>query len=163
MNIKNHKKTILIIVITLVLFFGYWFFFISNKDTAETSQSSGISSSPINVSNTEYDREFVESLLSLSYINLDVSMFNTRTYQVLNFPEIPFVVNFTRESGRDNPFLPIGVDGANTSSNIPTQLNVNTNTNTNVRAGTSTLNTPVIGPLPATTSTSTVNPIKKNF
>jgi hypothetical protein len=163
MNIKNHKKTLLLIIATLILFFGYWFFFISNKKPSNSS-SSGLTNTVMNVSNTQYDREFVESLLSLSYVNLDMSIFNSRTYQALNFPEIPFVVNFSRESGRDNPFLPIGVDQVSTPSNIQNQLNINTNTGINTASSTSNpVKAPVVNPTPNQNSTSTVNPIKKNF
>jgi hypothetical protein len=117
MNILNHKKTILIIIAILILFFGYWFFFLSKTDTNSQSSSKNSlqpqSSSQVKTSGTPYDKEFVASLLGLNSVDINVSVFQSKVYQALSYPQVPFVVNYSRESGRDNPFLPIGIDSSN--------------------------------------------------
>ena len=129
MNISNHKNTILIIIIVLLAFFGYWFFFLSKKEATKTTSSRSGSltttqAPAATAGNTQYDKEFVTSLLGLNSVNLDVSIFQSKVYQALSYPEVPFVVNYSRESGRDNPFLPIGVDPIK-AQNAQTQVNVN--------------------------------------
>lgn len=121
MNISNHKNTILIIILVLLAFFGYWFFFLSKKEATQSAQANQSlkAQTPV-ASNTQYDKEFVTSLLGLNSVNLDVSIFQSKVYQALSYPEVPFVVNYSRETGRDNPFLPIGVDPAR-AQNVQTQ------------------------------------------
>ncbi|MBC7766993.1 hypothetical protein H7Y21_03310 [Arenimonas sp.] len=131
MNIFKHKNIILIIIIVLLAFFGYWFFFLSKKDAIQTKkpgQGLTTQASPVS-SNTPYDKEFVSSLLGLNSVNLDVSVFQSRVYQALSYPEIPFVVDYTRDAGRANPFLPIGVDAVK-NTNTSTQVN-ESDTNSN--------------------------------
>ncbi len=126
MNIYNHKNTILIIIIVLLAFFGYWFFFLSKKEAIKPNQPSrGLTAqAPAVVTSTPYDKEFVTSLLGLNSVSLDVSIFDSKVYQALSYPEIPFVVNYTRDAGRNNPFLPIGVDVVK-PNDVKTQVNVN--------------------------------------
>lgn len=121
MNISNHKNTILIIIFVLLAFFGYWFFFLSKKDATQTTRANQSlkAQNPV-ASNTQYDKDFVTSLLGLNSVNLDVSIFQSKVYQALSYPEVPFVVNYSRDSGRENPFLPIGVDPARVQ-NVQTQ------------------------------------------
>ena len=103
MNIANHKKTILILILILIVFFGYWFLFLSKKDTQNTNTNTNTGIKTQNkVSNTQYDKDFVSSLLGLNSVDLNVSLFQSSAYKALSYPEKPFVVNYIRESGRFN-------------------------------------------------------------
>jgi len=155
MNIVNHKKTILIIIVVLLAFFGYWYVFISKKDA---DMSSGTKSSnqnlktQVNVSNTPYDKEFVSSLLGLNSVSLDVSIFESKVYKALNYPEIPFVINYSTESGRNNPFLPIGVNSESVNTDIFEQNDVDISTSSLIQSA-PTISTPTNpGPKPALTT-----------
>ncbi len=165
MNIANHKKTILLIIATLIIFFAYWYFFVSKKDTStnEGVGLSGLSTGAPSVSGTKYDKDFVASLITLNSVNLDTSIFESNTYKVLNFPETPFPENFFRESGRTNPFLPIGIDesGVNNNTSVQNQLNIG---NIPVAVSTSTTITNNIKNSTSSASTTeTIKPIRKNF
>lgn len=145
MNIANHKKTILILIITLLVFFGYWFFFLSKKDNqqnANKSTNQNLKPQAV-VSNTPYDKEFVSSLLGLSSVKLDASIFQSKVYQALSYPEIPFVVNYPRESGRDNPFLPIGLDTTSPDKNIQNQNKTENVATSTTLTSTSTISKPI--------------------
>ncbi len=165
MNILNHKKTILIIIILLVTFFVYWFVFVSKKDASNTVNKSPNQNlqTQVNVSNTPYDKEFVTSLLGLNSVSLDVSIFESNAYKALDYPKTPFTINYSTESGRDNPFLPIGVNSNNVNSNtlIQNKTNIPT-TSVSTSSATTTLKTPT-GKIPTTVSTSTLNPVPKQF
>ncbi len=151
MNISNHKNTILILIIVLLSFFGYWFFFLSKKDVTKTAQANqSLKTQTPLASNTQYDKEFVTSLLGLNSVNLDVSIFQSKVYQALSYPEVPFVVNYSRDTGRDNPFLPIGVDATRTQ-NVQTQTTV---TPPPAPAVTQPATTPKTTPTPTPTPTS---------
>ena len=119
MNIASHKKTIAIIIIVLASFFAYWFFVLSKSNVPSSVDKNG--KPQATASNTPYDKDFVSSLLGLNSVDLDVSIFKTNVYRALSYPEVPFVVNYSRESGRYNPFLPIGYEGSNTTSDVTTQ------------------------------------------
>ena len=108
MNIFNHKKTLLIIILIIVAFFAYWYLFLSKKQL-DKELGKNVKSQDIN-SYTKYDKEFVSSLLGLNSVNLDVSIFESKTYQLLNYPDKPFEIIYPKDTGRKNPFLPIGVD-----------------------------------------------------
>lgn len=153
----NHKKTILILILVIVAFFTYWFFFISKTDSNQNTQNANQNVKAQGAtSNPQYDKEFVSSLLGLSSVSLDVSILQSKVYKALNYPETPFVVNYSMESGRKNPFLPIGVDVSdNATANVKNQENT-----TEVAPPVN--ESPVIPP-PATTSTTTVKPIPKKF
>lgn len=152
MNIANHKKTILILILILIVFFGYWFLFLSKKDVQNTNTNTSIKTQN-KVSNTKYDKDFVSSLLSLNSVDLNVSLFQTPAYKALSYPEKPFVVNYIRESGRFNPFLPIGIEGENINNVTNNQDIINNNA-----VSTTTLTTP-----PTTSSSTSVKPILKKF
>jgi len=163
MSISNHKNIILIIIITLLAFFGYWFLFLSKKDNSTNPLSqSGLTNASAPSATTEYDREFVTSLLGLSSVDLDVSVFESKVFKSLNYPEVPFTVNYFRESGRDNPFLPIGVDPSTTQSAPQNQVNVvedvpvvNTVLSTPVSTASSTVNVSTSSPRVTPPNTST--------
>lgn len=170
MNISNHKNTILIIIIVLLAFFGYWFFFLSKKEAMAPAQTGGLTTrAPAatgNTGNTQYDKEFVTSLLGLNSVNLDVSVFQSKVYQALSYPEIPFVVNYSRESGRENPFLPIGVDASARTQNTQTQVNVNPATSAPVTTPTpspTTVTQPKTTPPTTPTAPATGTPKPKTF
>jgi len=154
MNISNHKKTILIIIAVLLAFFGYWFFFLSKKEAVQPNTTGNLTTQAPDASNTQYDREFVTSLLGLNSVNLDVSIFQSKVYQALSYPEIPFVVNYTRETGRANPFLPIGVEPGSGAQTVTTQTNVTPAATTTSNSTTTT---------PRGTGSSTPNPTPKTF
>lgn len=124
MNILNHKKTILIIIATLIAFFGYWYLFINQKDTSkqDTNQIKS-SSAKLNTltTNNLYSKEFVSSLVGFNSVKLDISIFELNEYKALNYPEKPFDINYSKESGRDNPFLPIGTEGRSSINSLQTQ------------------------------------------
>ncbi len=165
MNISNHKNTILIIIVVLLAFFGYWFFFLSKKDGSKPAQSGqGLTAqAPTAVAGTPYDKEFVTSLLGLNSVNLDASIFQSKVYQALSYPEIPFIVDYIRETGRANPFLPIGVDTVN-SKVVETQVNVNPSVpaaTTTTPAATTPKTTPKV--TPGSTPTPTPAPKPKTF
>lgn len=117
MNIAKNKKIILILILLLFVFFGYWFFFLSKKDAQNSiNQSSNQTNKNVKAetssSNTQYDKDFVTSLIGLNSVDLNISVLSSKTYNSLNYPDKPFVVNYSMDSGRDNPFLPIGYDGS---------------------------------------------------
>jgi hypothetical protein len=103
-----------------------------------------------NTSNTQYDKEFVSSLLGLNSVDLNVDIFQTKTYKALSYPEIPFVVNYSRESGRGNPFLPIGQESGSVVKPV---------VQTKDASATTTVNTTPVTP-PAATSTPKATPKK---
>jgi hypothetical protein len=125
MNIFNHKKTILIIIVVLLVFFGYWYMFISKKDILSENNNLKASIPKSNI--TQYDKEFVSTLTGLKPVNLDVSFLETKAFGALNYPETPFVINYSKDSGRINPFLPIGVDVLLTNNSAQTQIQNKTN------------------------------------
>jgi flagellar basal body-associated protein FliL len=136
MNIANHKKSILIIIVILLAFFGYWYVFVSKKDalTKSTAQSSNQNlRTQVNISDTPYDKEFVSSLLGLNSVSLDVTIFESKVYKALNYPEIPFVINYSTESGRSNPFLPIGVNSESVNIDNLEQINTNETTSSSTQ------------------------------
>lgn len=154
MNISNHKNTILIIIIVLLAFFGYWFFFLSKNEAIKPNQPSrGLTAqAPAVTTSTPYNKEFVTSLLGLNSVSLDVSIFESKVYQALSYPEIPFVVNYTRDAGRNNPFLPIGVDVVK-KTNTPTQVNESdTNPNPSMVPATNATDTAPVSVLPTKTT-----------
>lgn len=165
MNIANHKKTILLIIATLIIFFAYWYFFVSKKDTStnEGVSLSGLTTGGPAVSGTKYDKDFVASLITLNSIKLDTSVFESNTYKALNFPETPFPENFFRESGRINPFLPIGIDisGINNNTSVQEQSNLG-NIPVAVSASTTNANN-VKNSTSSASSTETIKPIRRNF
>lgn len=162
MNISNNKKIILILIIILLAFFGYWFFFLSKKDAQNAiNQSNNQTNQNVTAqtpsSNTQYDKDFVSSLIGLNSVNLDVSVLSSKTYKALNYPDKPFVVNYSMDSGRDNPFLPIGSDTA-ANSNIQSQnKEIDNATSSTVTATTSNIINN------NTSTTTTVKPIPKKF
>ena len=161
MNISNHKNTLLITIAVLLAFFGYWFFFLSKKDAMPQAAQNGSLTAQAPAANKSYDKEFVTSLLGLNSVNLDVSLFKSKVYQALSYPEVPFVINYSRETGRDNPFLPIGVDVGKTQT-------VQTQVNTNPASATQTPASAVLAPASTTTpakatSTAPVTPTAKKF
>ncbi len=164
MNISNHKNTILIIIAVLLAFFGYWFFFLSKKDATPKANKNGslTAQAPVATAKTSYDKEFVTSLLGLNSVNLDVSIFQSNVYQALSYPEVPFVVNYTRETGRDNPFLPIGVD-FNKSQTVQAQVNANTAPNPTVQSPTNNVSASTSTTPAKATSTAPVIPKPKTF
>jgi hypothetical protein len=117
MNILKNKKIILILILLLLAFFGYWFLFLSKKDAQDSiSQSNNQTNKNVKAetpsSNTQYDKEFVTSLVGLNSIDLNISVINSKTYKALNYPDKPFVIDYPIDAGRDNPFLPIGSDSS---------------------------------------------------
>jgi hypothetical protein len=87
-------------------------------------------------------------------VTLDVRIFESKVYQALSYPQIPFVVNYSRESGRNNPFLPIGVDTGKAPT-VQTQVDVNPAT-----APSQATTTPPTSPAKAPTQTGTPTPKK---
>jgi Ca2+/Na+ antiporter len=117
MNIAKNKKIILILILLLLAFFGYWFFFLSKKDAQDSiNQSNNQTNKNVKTetasSNTQYDKDFVTSLVGLNSVDLNISILSSKTYKAMNYPEKPFVVNYSMDAGRDNPFLPIGSDSS---------------------------------------------------
>lgn len=170
MNISNHKNTILIIIAVLLAFFGYWFFFLSKKDVNPKAAQNGnlVAQSPVAATNTTYDKEFVTSLLGLNSVNLDVSVFQSKVYQALSYPTVPFVVNYTTETGRGNPFLPIGIDTGKGQVSTQTQTTEST-ANPNPRLVPETVvseshaTTSVKAPSKITTPATSTGPTPKRF
>lgn len=167
MNIFTRHKNILFSIIGLILiFFGYWYFVLSKKTPAKTTGASGTGgliktteTPSATAGSKSYDKEFVAGLLNLNTINLDVSMFESVAYKALSFPEKPFAVDYNIPYGRQNPFLPIGVNAVGISSSITTQ---------NSGSATETDNSTVEEVSPATTTppaatTTPVQPTKKTF
>ena len=116
MNIfSQHKRILLGIIVLTIAFFGYWYFVLSKKSTTTGTSKTGAliknvqSEITANAPEKTYDKEFVSGLLSLNNINLDITMFNSAAYKALSFPDKPFAVDYDIPSGRQNPFLPIGV------------------------------------------------------
>ncbi len=168
MNIFTRHKTILLSIIGLILiFFGYWYFVLSKKTAATTKQSGAngglvknTDSTPsATAGNKGYDKEFVAGLLSLNTINLDVNIFNSVAYKALSFPEKPFVVDYNIQYGRQNPFLPIGVDAVGISTSITTQSSGPT---VDVPPA-SVVETASTTPTPAPATTTPVKPTPKTF
>ncbi len=150
----SHKKTILILILIIAIFFSYWFFFLSKKNIKEDMKGGNSNIKSQNTGVSQYDKDFVSSLLGLNSVNLDVSILKSPAYAALNYPEIPFVVNYSMESGRNNPFLPVGYDNA--TVNIPEeQKTVNTSAPAST-AATTTTNT-------SSTTNNNVKPIPKKF
>lgn len=129
MNIFAKHKNILLSIVGLVLvFFGYWYFVLSKKNITNDSRAGtgGLVKSTENAASVQpaskgYDKEFVSGLLSLNTINLDVTIFDSVVYKALSFPEKPFAVDYNIPYGRQNPFLPIGINAVGISSSITTQ------------------------------------------
>jgi len=150
MNIIKNKKIILILILIIAIFFGYWFFYLSKKDVQEGADTN--LKTQTKSSNTQYDKEFVSSLIGLNSVNIDVSILQSKVYAVLNYPEQPFIVNYSMESGRNNPFLPIGFEGTGVRSETQSQ--------TVAPAATTSV---ISDPVATSTATSTVKPRPKTF
>ncbi len=172
MNIFTRHKNILLTIIALILvFFGYWYFVLSKKDSVTTQNSTGgalVKSTDGTPSATagakSYDREFVAGLLSLNTINIDVAVFDSVAYKALSFPEKPFTVNYDIPYGRQNPFLPIGVNAVGISSAITTQQTQRVNNATTSVANPAASTTPAVSVAATTTaSTTRVNPSQRTF
>lgn len=150
MNISHHKNIILIIIAALLIFFGYWFFFISKKDPAKNLNSSiGLTVQNPSSSNTQYDKDFVASLVGLNSVSLDTALFQSKAYQMLSYPEIPFLVNYSMETGRDNPFLPINFDNSS-SQTSQTQVIIDNNPSVNSAPKNISTSTPAVKNNPST-------------
>ncbi len=158
MNIFNHKKTLLIIILIIAAFFAYWYLFLS-KQQLDKELGKNVKSQDVN-SYTKYDKDFVSSLLGLNSVNLDVSIFESKTYQLLNYPDKPFEIIYPKDTGRKNPFLPIGVDNIIRSNakieDKKEDLIGNTSTST-IQSNTVSTTTST------TTKTNNPKPIPKNF
>lgn len=161
MNIFSHKKTISIIIIIIIAFFAYWFLFVSKQQVQnnikQTNNPNSQNVVPINkVSNTQYDKEFVGSLLGLNSVDLDTTVFESKVYKALNYPQTPFVVNYSKETGRNNPFLPINVEAVlNNNTAVQEKNNIENNQDNNINTATTTNNT--------NATTTKPNPKVKNF
>ena len=117
---SKHKKLLLIIVGLVIVFFAYWYFVLSKKgdETVNVSATGGglvgsaelDSTSASTTSNLEIDKKFINGILSLNSVNIDVKLFETHAYRALSFPDKPFIVDYEIDAGRGNPFLPIGID-----------------------------------------------------
>ncbi len=116
--IKNHKNTLFALIFIIILFFGYWYFVLSKKDASTTTSltAQSVAASSQQAGQKSYDKEFVANLQTIQYINLDTSILQTKTYDALYFPRVPFPSDFSASLGRGNPFLPIGIDGPNGAS-----------------------------------------------
>ena len=150
----NYKKIILIVILLGLVFFFYWFFFLSKVDNTNIPSGNLQAQSPA-VNTSSYDKEFVSSLLGLRSINLDVSVFNSKIYKALTYPENPITEDYFMESGRNNPFLPIGLDANKIN---PSNQNQTKDITTNI--STSTENTVTATTTPVITKP---KPIPKNF
>jgi hypothetical protein len=134
---SNHKKIILIVVSVLIVFFLYWYFFISKNDSPDTTNTElELTDSEALPEENPYDEGFVSSLIGLSGISLGTSVFESKTYQALNYPQKPFVINYSTEHGRSNPFLPIGIDSNSTVTGVTLQ-NVSTSSKSTTTTSTS--------------------------
>lgn len=166
MNIFARHKNILLTIIGLILvFFGYWYFVLSKKGVSNQKNATGgglvktNDATPSAVAGSKsYDKEFVAGLLNLNTINLDVSIFESLAYKALSFPEQPFAVDYNIPYGRQNPFLPIGVDAVGISTSITTQT-ASDLTDT-VDAASSVSTTSPVTPMATTTP---VKPTQKTF
>ncbi len=160
MNIFNHKKIIFVLILIIIAFFAYWFLFVSKQDAQDNiNQNTNQNNQnviPINkVSNTQYDKEFVGSLLGLNSVELDTSVFESKVYKSLNYPQTPFVVNYSRETGRTNPFLPINIEAVTNTVEVNTQeKQVETKNPTDLNVSSTTINN---------STTTKPNPKVKNF
>ena len=93
------------------------------------------------------DRQFVNGILTLNSVKIDVSLFKTPAFQALNYPDKPFEVDYAIPVGRGNPFLPIGVNGK-------ADLSINPQSTT-----ASSTSTPAVNPVqPTATTTATTTP-----
>ena len=116
---QKAKQIVIIIVVIIVAFVGYKMFFVSSDSAGSaTLASSQATSTPV------ADGQTILKLLgSLNQITLDTSVFSDQTFLSLQSFERPIQ---DQVSGRPNPFLPIGKDGATTI--LPTGTSTATST-----------------------------------
>ena len=136
---SKHKNILIILVLLVVSFFSYWYFVLSKKDATQTRNvSTGglVKATDQSVSATtseqlKLDRQFVNGILTLNSVKIDVGLFKTPAFQALNYPDKPFEVDYAIPVGRGNPFLPIGVNGkADLSTGTQVTASPATSTNT---------------------------------
>ena len=144
---SKHKNILIVLVLIVISFFAYWYFVLSKKDTAQTRNVStgGLvksnDSSASSASSTEQlklDRQFVNGILTLNSVKIDVGLFKTPAFQALNYPDKPFDVDYKLPVGRENPFLPIGVNAKQTASSDVQQVILNATTTNQTSTSTAT-------------------------
>lgn len=162
---SKHKKLLLIVVGLVIVFFGYWYFVLSKKgdDTVIVNATGGglVRSSDVGVTGTstanlEIDKKFINGILSLNSVNIDIKLFETHAYRALSFPDKPFIVDYAIEAGRGNPFLPIGIDspvefeaGPGSGNQVVETRRATTSTSTSTATSSRASSTPPVNPRPA--------------
>ena len=98
-----NKKNILIIIIAIIIFAVAFMYLSRNNSTSDTSS--------LSVNNTEAptgDSQYIYNLLQqMSVVKLDDSIFSSSVFQSLKDNT---VVLTPQDTGRNNPFSPIGSD-----------------------------------------------------
>ncbi len=160
---SKHKNILIILVLIVIAFFAYWYFVLSKKDASQTRNvSTGglvkVTDQPLTASSSEQlklDRQFVNGILTLNSVKIDVGIFKSPAFQALNYPDKPFEVDYKLPVGRDNPFLPIGL---NSKASLSTGTQVSsTSTPSGSPTGTSTATTTPTTPKPPVVQPKKVN------
>ena len=111
MNKKNHK--LLIIFIIIIIFGGIYLYFFSNSNTEAATDTTTSTDSPLSSSvkdsadatasttDLQSDTAFISSLLSLNKIEVDLKLFDDKTFKSLKDNSVNFD---TISPGRSNPF-----------------------------------------------------------
>lgn len=146
---SKHKNILIVLVLIVISFFAYWYFVLSKKDTTQTRNVStgGLvktTDQTVSASSSEQlklDRQFVNGILTLNSVKIDVGLFKTPAFQALNYPDKPFDVDYKLPVGRENPFLPIGVNAKQTAVSDVQQVVVGSASTTVNQISTSTATT----------------------
>jgi hypothetical protein len=107
----------------------------TNSGLSNTGSASGRSSSAVPVG-----QDFLSVLLSVQSIKLDVSLFSSKAFAILQDFNRPIPPD--QDPGRRNPFAPIGVDGGTVAGQVATSAPSSVTTVKSTLNGTLTVSDP---------------------
>lgn len=136
---SNLKKIIIVVIILALLGVAYWYFFVnsapaakptsalsSSKTTTSTTSKTPASTTDSTNKKVTNDTAFLSTLLSISKINVDATIFSSNSFNTLQDNNVPIVNE--EITGRSNPFAPldavpeVGVVNVSPVTTLPASL-----------------------------------------
>lgn len=114
----------IILLVSVLIFLGVLYNYVVKPKLASKSSSALVSSKDSNTSTASVtnstitkETEFLSTLLNISRINIDTSIFDSKSFESLKDNHIP-IVN-TEPVGRTNPFAPFDMGQISSNSSDP--------------------------------------------
>lgn len=124
---KPTTKNIIIGVVIIALMLGIYYYFINNSSkVGSLISSTGVGSATALTDKINEDTAFLSTLIGLSGIKIDTSIFSNQTFSSLVDNHVKINSADEGAPGRPNPFAPIDMPVVLP----PSDLNSNTNINT---------------------------------